>query len=246
MAEAVNIKGAVPAHVGIIMDGNGRWAKQRNLPRTAGHKAGVDAARAIMLAAADMGIKYLTLYTFSTENWSRPAAEVNYLMELLGLHLKTEKAFYRKNGIRLLHLGDITRLSPDLQKDINAVIEDSKDNTRLNLVLAINYGGRDEINRAISKMMAEKTQNNTQSTSQEHDSFNLASYFDIPELPDADLIIRTGGEKRLSNFLLWQSAYAELEFIDNLWPDFDTECFKKCILEYERRNRRFGGLNDNE
>ncbi|MBQ0167335.1 MAG: di-trans,poly-cis-decaprenylcistransferase [Treponema sp.] len=246
MADAVIIKGAVPTHVGIIMDGNGRWAKQKNLPRTAGHKAGVDTAREIMLAAADMGIKYLTLYTFSTENWSRPAAEVNYLMELLSLHLKTEKAFYRKNGIRLLHLGDITRLSPELQKDIHAVIEDSKDNTRLNLVLAINYGGRDEINRAISKMMAEKAQNSAPDASADNLQNNLSSYFDVPELPDADLIIRTGGEKRLSNFLLWQSAYAELEFIDTLWPDFNTECFKKCILEYEKRNRRFGGLNDNE
>lgn len=241
MADAVKTT-TVPTHVGIIMDGNGRWAKNRNLPRTAGHKAGVDTARSIMLAAADMGIKYLTLYTFSTENWSRPAAEVNYLMELLGLHLKTEKAFYRKNGIRLLHLGDINRLSPDLQKDIHTVIEDSKNNTRLNLVLAINYGGRDEINRAISKMMSD----NAQKTAGTVPSPELSSYFDIPELPDADLIIRTGGEKRLSNFLLWQSAYAELEFVDTLWPDFDTECFKKCILEYEKRNRRFGGLNDNE
>lgn len=245
MADAVKTA-TVPTHVGIIMDGNGRWAKKRNLPRTAGHKAGVDTARSIMLAAADMGIKYLTLYTFSTENWSRPAAEVNYLMELLGLHLKTEKAFYRKNGIRLLHLGDINRLSPDLQKDIHAVIEDSKNNTRLNLVLAINYGGRDEINRAISKMIADKAKNSTPDASADSAEFNLSSYFDIPGLPDADLIIRTGGEKRLSNFLLWQSAYAELEFVDTLWPDFDTECFKKCILEYEKRNRRFGGLNDNE
>lgn len=245
MAEAVKTT-TVPTHVGIIMDGNGRWAKQRNLPRTAGHKAGVDTARSIMLAAADMGIKYLTLYTFSTENWSRPAAEVNYLMELLGLHLKTEKAFYRKNGIRLLHLGDITRLSPDLQKDINAVIEDSKNNTRLNLVLAINYGGRDEINRAITKMIADKTKDSTPGISADAIHHDVCAYFDVPELPDADLIIRTGGEKRLSNFLLWQSAYAELEFIDTLWPDFDTECFKQCILEYEKRNRRFGGLKENE
>lgn len=245
MAEAARTT-AVPTHVGIIMDGNGRWAQQRNLPRTAGHKAGVDTARSIMLAAADMGIKYLTLYTFSTENWSRPAAEVNYLMELLGLHLKTEKAFYRKNGIRLLHLGDINRLTPELQKDIHAVIEDSKNNTRLNLVLAINYGGRDEINRAITKMMADRQSENTQNISTSTQSGDISDYFDVPELPDADLIIRTGGEKRLSNFLLWQSAYAELEFIDTLWPDFNTECFKQCILEYEKRNRRFGGLNQNE
>ncbi len=233
MADAVKTT-TVPTHVGIIMDGNGRWAKQRNLPRTAGHKAGLDAGREIILSAADMGIKYLTLYTFSTENWTRPEPEVNYLMELLGLHLKTEKPFYMKNGIRLLHLGDITRLKDELQKDIKTVIEDSKNNTRLNLVLAINYGGRDEINRAISKMMADDKKQ------------ELSSYFDVPELPDADLIIRTGGEKRLSNFLLWQSAYAELEFVDTLWPDFDTECFKQCILEYEKRNRRFGGLNENE
>lgn len=233
MAEAVKAT-TVPTHVGIIMDGNGRWAQQRNLPRTAGHKAGLDAGREIILAARDMGIKYLTLYTFSTENWSRPEAEVNFLMDLLGLHLKTEKPFYMKNGIRLLHLGDITRLKDELQKDIKTVIEDSKNNTRLNLVLAINYGGRDEINRAITKMAAD------------NDKKELSAYFDVPELPDADLIIRTGGEKRLSNFLLWQSAYAELEFVDTLWPDFNTKCLKECILEYEKRNRRFGGLNENE
>ena len=196
----------VPVHVGIIMDGNGRWAQKRKLPRTAGHKAGVDRAREIMLAAIEAGIKYLTLYTFSTENWKRPESEVNYLMKLLGIHLKTEVDFYRKNGIRLHHLGDITRLSPDLQKDIKNVIEDSKNNTNLNLVLAINYGGHDEINRAVGKYISKILSDPVPTVPEKVD---ISPYLDLPFLPDADLIIRTGGEKRISNFMLWQSAYTE-------------------------------------
>ena len=226
----------VPVHVGIIMDGNGRWAKQRNLPRTAGHKIGVDRAREIMLAASKAGVKYLTLYTFSTENWKRPAEEVNFLMNLLSLHLKTEKSFYKKNNIRLFHLGDITRLSTELQKEIKEVVEDSSSNTGLNLVLAINYGGRDEILRAMKKLSGEK--------SEITDEKSFSAFMDVPELPDADLIIRTGGEKRLSNFLTWQSAYSELEFSDILWPDYRPEDFYNSILEYQKRNRRFGSIKD--
>lgn len=228
----------VPIHVGIIMDGNGRWAQKRNLPRTAGHKAGVDRAREIMLAAIEAGVQYLTLYTFSTENWKRPESEVNYLMKLLGLHLKTEVDFYRKNGIRLHHLGDINRLSSDLQKDIRAVIEDSKNNTKLNLVLAINYGGRDELNRAVSKYV-ELRSNNSISADKEID---LSEYLDLPSLPDADLIIRTGGEKRISNFLMWQSAYAEFDFSDILWPDYTKKDFFNAIERFQNVDRRYGGI----
>ncbi|MBO4509623.1 MAG: di-trans,poly-cis-decaprenylcistransferase [Spirochaetaceae bacterium] len=231
---------AVPVHVGIIMDGNGRWAQKRKLPRTAGHKAGVDRAREIMLAAIEAGVKYLTLYTFSTENWKRPESEVSYLMKLLGLHLKTEVDFYRKNGIRLHHLGDITRLSPDLQKDIKNVIEDSKDNTNLNLVLAINYGGHDEVNRAIKKYVSTIL---AQPLPAVPDTVDLSPYLDLPFLPDADLIIRTGGEKRLSNFLLWQSAYTEFDFCDTLWPDYTKNDFFDAIERFQKIDRRFGGVN---
>jgi undecaprenyl diphosphate synthase len=221
------------------MDGNGRWAQKRKLPRTAGHKAGVDRAREIMLAAIEAGIKYLTLYTFSTENWKRPESEVSYLMKLLGLHLKTEVDFYRKNGIRLHHLGDITRLSPDLQKDIKNVIEDSKNNTKLNLVLAINYGGHDEVNRAIKKYVSSIL---TQTSPIVPDTVDISPYLDLPFLPDADLIIRTGGEKRLSNFLLWQSAYTEFDFCDTLWPDYTKNDFFDAIKRFQKIDRRFGGV----
>ena len=230
---------SVPVHIGIIMDGNGRWAQKRNLPRTAGHKAGVDKAREIMLAAIEAGVKYLTLYTFSTENWKRPESEVNYLMKLLGLHLKTEVDFYRKNGIRLHHLGDITRLSEDLQKDILHVIDDSKNNTNLNLVLAINYGGHDEINRAVKKYVSHLL---AQSSPAEPDKVDISPYLDLPFLPDADLIIRTGGEKRLSNFMLWQSAYTEFDFCDILWPDYTKLDFFEAIEKFQKIDRRFGGV----
>ncbi|MCR4940699.1 MAG: di-trans,poly-cis-decaprenylcistransferase [Treponemataceae bacterium] len=229
----------VPVHVGIIMDGNGRWAQKRNLPRTAGHKAGVDRAREIMLAAIEAGIKYLTLYTFSTENWKRPESEVSYLMRLLGLHLKTEVDFYRKNGIRLHHLGDITKLSPELQKDIKHVIEDSKENTRLNLVLAINYGGKDEINRAVGKYITDIIADNKIKVPE---TIDISKYLDLPFLPDADLIIRTGGEKRISNFLLWQSAYTEFDFCDILWPDYTKNDFFESINRFMNIDRRFGGV----
>jgi len=230
---------AVPLHVGIIMDGNGRWAQKRNLPRTAGHKAGVDRAREIMLAAIEIGIQYLTLYTFSTENWKRPENEVSYLMKLLGLHLKTEVDFYRKNGIRLHHLGDITKLSPDLQVDIKKVIDDSKNNTNLNLVLAINYGGHDEINRAVGKYVAHIL---SESSPTVPETVDISPYLDLPSLPDADLIIRTGGEKRLSNFLLWQSAYTEFDFSDILWPDYTKKDFFEAIHKFQKTDRRFGGV----
>lgn len=227
-------KTTVPVHVGIIMDGNGRWAQKRKLPRTAGHKVGVETARNIMKAAKEIGVKYLTLYTFSTENWSRTEEEVGFLMNLIRLHLKNEREFYKKENIRMLHLGDISRLSNDLQKDIQDVIEDSKNNTGLNVVLALNYGGRDEIIRAIKKLQANLNNEITEDV--------LTSYLDIPDLPNADLIIRTGGEKRLSNFLMWQSAYSELEFSDCLWPDYTKEEFNNTIQNFQNRNRRYGGI----
>ncbi len=233
MSELTIQPAAVPTHVGIIMDGNGRWAKQRKLPRTSGHKAGVEAARTAILSAIKLQIKYLTLYTFSTENWSRPESEVSYLMGLLRIHLQTEKSFYQKNNIRVLHLGDRNRLAPDLLEAIDQVVDATKNNTAITVVIALNYGGRDEIIRAFRKCTnpAELTE------------AGLAQLLDQPQLPDADLIIRTGGEKRLSNFLLWQGTYAELIFDDVLWPDYDETSLKAHIAEYQKRTRRFGGLN---
>ena len=224
----------IPVHVGIIMDGNGRWAQQRKLPRTAGHKVGVETARTIMKAAAEIGVKFLTLYTFSTENWSRTEEEVGFLMNLIRAHLKSEREFYKTNNIRLLHLGDISALSKDLQKDIAEVIEESRNNTGLTVCLALNYGGRNEIIRAIHKIPHEFVGTITEK------DFN--NYLDAPSLPDADLIIRTGGEKRLSNFLMWQSAYSELDFSDCLWPDYKEEDFYNSISLFQNRNRRYGGI----
>ena len=231
-------KDALPKHVGIIMDGNGRWAKKRLLPRSAGHKVGVDVARSIMTYADEIGIKYLTLYTFSTENWKRSKEEVDYLMKLLHDHIKNERDFYVKKNIRFLHSGDLSALSPELQEDIKSIIDETKNNTGITLILAINYGGRDEIVRGINKAICDK--NNCIS------EIDFRNYLDNPTVPDADLIIRTGGEKRLSNFLMWQSAYSEFEFIDTLWPDYKKTDFYNSLLSFQEKNRRFGGVIEEE
>lgn len=232
------IKDALPKHVGIIMDGNGRWAKKRLLPRTAGHKVGVDVARGIMTYADELGIKYLTLYTFSTENWKRSKDEVDFLMNLLKVHIKTEGDFYKKQNIRFLHAGDITALSEDLQKEIHSLIDATKNNTGISLILAINYGGRDEIIRGINKAIAEGNTSITEN--------DFKKFLDNPDVPDADLIIRTGGEQRLSNFLMWQSAYSEFEFTDILWPDYKKEDFYQSLLSFQSKNRRFGGVKEDK
>ncbi|MGL4981746.1 MAG: polyprenyl diphosphate synthase [Treponemataceae bacterium] len=215
------------------MDGNGRWAKNRNLPRTAGHKEGLSAAKRIGISASMLGIKYLTLYTFSTENWKRTQEEVGFLFNLIKIYLRNEFELYKKNNIRLLHLGDLTTLPPDIQQEITHAMDDTKDFTGLTIVLAINYGGKDEIIRNIKKINPSHLDNIN-----EHD---FSSLFE-PQLPPVDLIIRTGGEKRLSNFLLWQGAYAELDFSDILWPDYTEDDFKNALLNYQKRTRRFGGL----
>ncbi len=217
------------------MDGNGRWAKNKNLPRTSGHKEGLNAAREIIKEAANMGISYLTLYTFSTENWKRTQEEVGFLMNLLKTHLRREFEFYKKEKVRLHCIGDIYGLSDDVRTELESVIQDSADFNRMNLVLAINYGGKDEILRACNKYIAAK---NTEALT----SKTLEGFFDVPDIPPVDLIIRTGGEKRLSNFLLWHGAYAELEFSDILWPDYTPENFNIAIQDFLKRNRRYGGL----
>lgn len=234
MSLLTEIKSAqIPAHIAIIMDGNGRWAKQRNLPRTSGHKEGLEVAKKIVKAAKEVGVKYITLYTFSTENWKRTQDEVGYLMGLIKNHLRAEFKFYKENDIRVKHIGNLSGLPQDIQDEINSTIEECKDFNSLTVVLAINYGGKDEITRAINKAKSENKQINEN---------NFTEFFDLPEMPDVDLIIRTGGEKRLSNFLLWHGAYAELDFVDTLWPDYNEECFYQSIKEFQKRNRRFGGL----
>lgn len=226
----------VPEHVAIIMDGNGRWAKKRGLPRTAGHKEGLTSAKKIVAAAAKLGIKYVTLYTFSTENWKRAQEEVGYLMSLIKGHLRAEFEFYKKNGIRVEHIGDLDGLPADVKSEIINAKKDTEHFTGTTCVLAINYGGRDEIVRGIKKILAEGV--SVDSVTEELVSKSL----DIPYLPPVDLMIRTGGEERLSNFLLWQCAYAEFIFTDTLWPDYNDIEFFEDILKYQQRNRRFGAV----
>ncbi len=217
------------------MDGNGRWAQAKNLPRTSGHKEGLNAAREIIKEAARIGVSYLTLYTFSTENWKRTKEEVGFLMNLLQTHLRREFDFYKKEKVRLQCIGDLSALSKDVRRELVSVIKESAEFDTMNLVLAINYGGKNEIFRGFKKAFESNSfQTVTESTIQE--------YFDIPELPPVDLIIRTGGEKRLSNFLLWHGAYAELEFSDIMWPDYTPSDFTSDIEKFMQRNRRYGGV----
>lgn len=227
---------SVPEHVAIIMDGNGRWAKQRNMPRTSGHKEGLTVAKKIVKEASRLGIKYVTLYTFSTENWKRTQEEVGFLMNLIRGHLRAEFQFYKENGIRIEHIGDISGLPKDVQSEILKAKQETAHFTGLTVVLAINYGGRNEIIRGMNKFLADKKDG--ESISED----NLKEYFDIPKLPDVDLMIRTGGELRISNFLLWQAAYAELMFTNTLWPDYTAEEFRKNIEDFAGRNRRFGAV----
>ncbi|MGI5172009.1 di-trans,poly-cis-decaprenylcistransferase [Treponema sp. OMZ 840] len=250
-------KAAVPVHIGIIMDGNGRWAQKRNMVRSGGHKEGVNTAREIIKAAAAIGVRYLTLYTFSTENWKRTAEEVSFLMGLLKAHLRAEFEFYKNERVRVLHLGDKKGLPSDVVREIETVENESRDFTGMNLVLAINYGARDEIIRAAQKMIAlaeEKSgaekpgaeKPGAKDTEAVLSAEHIGSFFDIPFLPDADLIIRTGGEKRLSNFLLWHAAYAEFDFTDTLWPDYTKEEFYTSVAAFQKRHRRFGGNTEEE
>ena len=227
-------KNNLPLHVAITMDGNGRWATERKLPRTAGHDKGLHTVKTIVKAASDLGIKNLTLYIFSTENWKRTEKEVGFLMNLIHTHLKQELDFYRDNGIKLHHIGDIQALPPMIQKDITEAVADTKDFSGMVLNLAINYGGRDELIRGIKKIIKNGTSADAVTEKLISDSL------DMPQSPDVDLLIRTGGEKRLSNFLLWHIPYAEQIYIDTLWPDYTVEEFYANIEEFQKRNRRFG------
>ncbi len=226
-----------PLHIGIIMDGNGRWAAKRGLPRTEGHRQGLEAAKRIVAACSDRGVSYLSLYTFSTENWKRTTDEVGFLMGLIKTHLAAELDFYRRNRIKLVHSGNRSGLSADILREIDKTVSDTSAFPGMVVNLAINYGGRDELLRAIGRL--DSANEAAKGALTEKD---ITSALDHPEMPDPDLIIRTGGETRLSNFLLWQSAYSELYFTDRLWPDFDEEALDKALADFRSRDRRFGGL----
>jgi undecaprenyl diphosphate synthase len=223
-----------PRHVAIIMDGNGRWAKKRGLPRLAGHNAGGDNIRPVVKIFADSGVKYLTLYMFSTENWDRPRIEVTGLLNLLAKKIDRETQAFHQENIRLVHLGRLDRLSQILRKKVQAAVELTKNNSGLTLCLAFDYGGRDEIVQAARRITSAGI------SGKNIDESVLGRYLYLPDIPDPDLVIRTGGESRLSNFLLWQAAYSELYFTPVLWPDFGLKDVEEALSEYKRRQRRFG------
>jgi undecaprenyl diphosphate synthase len=218
------------------MDGNGRWASRRGLPRLAGHRAGTENLRRVIERLADYGVRYLTLYAFSTENWTRPKREVRGLMTILRHYLKRETKRLHNNGIRLLHIGNLDALDPSLQRQVLDAIDLTKDNDRMTLCIAFNYGGRAEIVDAVRRIVAEGVSPN------QIDDALFTSYLHTTQLPDPDLIIRTAGEIRLSNFLLWQGAYAEFISTPVYWPDFDVHDIDEALLAYSQRKRRFGGL----
>ena len=231
--------GSAPRHVAIIMDGNGRWAKRRFLPRVAGHRAGAEAVRTTVKAAADMGLRALTLYAFSSENWRRSTEEVSDLMGLLRHYLRKEVAELHRNGIRLRTIGDINGLEGDLIDLVREGVERTKDNRRLDFVLALNYGAQDEMVRAIRDIAVDVREGRV--SPDDICSTMVDARLDTQDLPPLDLLIRTSGERRLSNFLLWQAAYAELLFVDTLWPDFDGDALAAAIADFGTRERRFGG-----
>ena len=233
---------SVPNHIAIIMDGNGRWAKKRGLPRNAGHTAGAKNVETICLAAKKLGVKYLTLYAFSTENWSRPEAEVKALMRLLAGYLDKCVQTAHENRMHIRVIGDISRLDEKFQKQILEAERVSSVYDDLNLTIAINYGSRDELLRGIRAVSLDVKEGRLQP--EELDEAVFSSYLDTKELPDPDLLIRTSGEMRLSNYLLWQLAYSEFYFTDVPWPDFHEEELKKAIDTYEHRDRRFGGIKE--
>jgi len=223
---------SVPRHVAIIMDGNGRWAKARGLPRAAGHRAGAEAARAVLRAAGEAGVECLTLYAFSSENWRRPAQEIADLTGLLRFYIQRELTNLHKEGVRLKILGDHNAFEADVARMVDKAVAKTADNRRMTLAIALNYGGRAEIVRA-AQAAAEAGR---------IDEESIGRALDTRDLPPLDLLIRTSGEHRLSNFLLWQAAYAELLFVDTLWPDFDGDALRAALADYARLERRYGGL----
>ena len=231
---------AVPRHVAIIMDGNGRWAAERGLPRGEGHRRGVEALRRTVRAAGDLGIGFLTIFSFSAENWTRPPAEIRELMGLLRRFIRNDLADLHKSGVQVRVIGERADLDVEIRRLLEEAEELTKDNDKLVLVVAFNYGARQEIARAAQRLAAAVAAGDLALSAVTADK--LASHLDASDLPDPDLIIRTSGEQPLSNFLLWQAAYSELVFVPTYWPDFDRATLESAITEYRRRERRFGGL----
>ncbi len=235
-------KKGIPTHIAIIMDGNGRWAKRRGLPRVAGHREGVKSVRDVVEACAQLGVKYLTLFAFSTENWQRPKQEVDTLMKLLIKTLRTETDKLHKNDIKLMAIGDIESLPPEVQRELKEAIEKTRDNKRMVLNLALSYSGRWEIIEAV-RNIAKDVKAGKLSVEDIDDKF-FSSYLKTAGIPDPDLLIRTSGEYRISNFLLWQIAYTELYICDCLWPEFRRKHLYEAIRDYQRRERRFGMISE--
>jgi undecaprenyl diphosphate synthase len=230
----------VPRHVAIIMDGNGRWAKARGLPRAAGHRQGAEAARKVLRAAGEAGVECLTLYAFSSENWRRPETEINDLMGLLRLYIGAELDALHREGVRLKIIGDHRAFKPDVAKLIDDAVARTAGNSRMTLAVALNYGARGELVKAARSIAAQAAAGEI--LPEAIDEALIDASLDTADLPPLDLLIRTSGECRLSNFLLWQAAYAELLFVDTLWPDFDGEALRSAIADFAARDRRYGGL----
>lgn len=228
-------------HIAIIMDGNGRWASERGLPRTEGHRQGVESVRRTVEASIELGITHLTLFSFSSENWSRPKQEINDLFGLLRRFVRRDLADLHKNGVKIRVIGTRENLDADILRMVDDAVELTKDNTGLNLTIAFNYGARDEIARAARKIAEDVASGSLAAAEVTPERFG--AYLDTAGLPDPDLLIRTSGELRLSNFLLWQLAYSEFVFVDVFWPDFSRELLEAAIAEYQRRSRRFGGTS---
>lgn len=237
---ALDANVVIPAHVALILDGNGRWAKKRGLPRTMGHKEGCVTVEKTVEIAARMGIRYLTVYGFSTENWKRSEDEVGALMQLFRYYMVRLLKIASANNVRVKMIGDRSRFAKDIIAGINRLENETRDNTGLTFVIAVNYGGRDEIRRAAAKLAADAAKGALAPEAVTEEVFS--SYLDTAGIPDPDLLIRTSGELRLSNYLLWQLAYTELYVTDCLWPDFNQEELEKAILQYNKRDRRFGGV----
>ena len=229
----------IPKHVAVILDGNGRWAKRRGVPRAMGHKAGCETLERMVRIASDAGIKYFTVYGFSTENWKRSTEEVGALMQLFRYYMVRLLKIASANNVRVRMIGDKRRFAPDIIKGIDDLVEGTRDNTGMTFVIAINYGGRDEIIRSAKKLVKDYQASGADADGIDEAAF--ASYLDTADIPDPDLMIRTSGEFRLSNYLLWQLAYAEFYVTDCLWPDFNKEELEKAIAAYNKRERRFGG-----
>lgn len=226
----------IPAHVAIVMDGNGRWAHQRGLPRLAGHRAGTEKIRDVIRAFTEFGVRYLTLYAFSTENWSRPAEEVSGLFELLGEVIERELAELHANGVQIRHLGRLDNVDPALRAQIRHAVEFTRHNERITVCVAFNYGGRQEIVDAVRALVAAGV------PAHRIDEQAISAHLYAPDIPDPDLIIRTAGERRLSNFLIWQAAYAEYYFTPTLWPDFGRAEIEAALRDFAARERKFGGV----